>query len=398
MTRAWTQSKEIGILPPMRVKRQTWKSPRREILIFVGLVVLLLFLADYFVFGNNPSAPIPPPPVRVQPANGAAYFESHPLEQHEIEAPDQAAAQPQAEEPVDVPPQVIAPSAPSLAPAVPPEAKIKFEKKTEFVLPEMKSRPRIAIIIDDLGMNVPRTKDVIDLPAPLTLAFLPYAPEVRKLAAAGRAKGHELIIHVPMEAMNGTLNIGPMGLHTGMSPSDFEAQFDKILQSFEGYDGINNHMGSRLTQDIPAMTHLMTLLKRHGLFFVDSKTIGTSMAEKAARQAGIPYAGRDVFLDHVETQAFAAAALVKAEQVARKNGYAIAIGHPKDFTIRALKDWIPTLAAKGIDLVPVREVLKRPAVAVPVPEAGKSISLEKPKTVSASWPAVPETQPHPLPQ
>lgn len=221
----------------------------------------------------------------------------------------------------------------------------------------VRGRPKIAIIIDDLGMDIKHTKETINLPAPVTLAFLPYAPRVRDLAAEGKKRGHSLIIHVPMEAMDGKLNIGPGGLYKRMSAAELRAAFDVMLASFDGYEGINNHMGSRLTQDEAAMGVLMEVLREKGLFFVDSKTIQSSVAAREAKEAGILYAERDVFLDHVESRAYVDGALARAESLARRRGHAVVIGHPKMVTLDALRAWIPTLEGKGIELVPVGDLV-----------------------------------------
>ncbi|PZO85081.1 MAG: hypothetical protein DI626_07740 [Micavibrio aeruginosavorus] len=183
-----------------------------------------------------------------------------------------------------------------------------------------------------------------------------------------------------MEAMNGSANIGPGGLVSGMDHAAFENAFGLMTDSFEGYEGINNHMGSRLTQDKDAMARLMQILKKRGLYFVDSKTIDTSVAARQAAAAGIPYAERDVFLDHQDTEAFVAAALVKTEAVAKRRGYAVAIGHPKDHTINALKRWIPTLKAKGIELVPVKAVLTVPQANAATPPSSAEVIAVQPET------------------
>ncbi len=325
--------------------------PRLSTLRFIFIAVVFMLLADHFIFSGKRSyieeakrieareaemvQPEPPkaPPVRVTPPDGKEYFEAEPVE------PPVKTGKPPAlpEEPI--------------AKAVP-----------DVVKPHVGGRMKIAIIIDDLGMDVKHSRQVLDLPAPVTLAFLPYGTKTREFAKIGKEKGHHLIIHAPMEAMDGKLNIGPGGLKAAMAPEELDAAFAAMLTSFDGYEGINNHMGSRLTQDKAAMDRVMKVLKAKGLYFVDSKTIQSSVATSEARDDGVPYAERDVFLDHVETPEFVRNALAQAEHTAKKKGYAIAIGHPKSVTIDALKEWIPTLKAKGIELVPVKDLLIEPAI------------------------------------
>lgn len=241
-----------------------------------------------------------------------------------------------------------------------PETLAQPEKPMpELSVPKFKN-PKIAIIIDDLGLDQPRTRQVMALDAPLTLAFLPYAPQLPEITAEAKATGHELLIHTPMQPLNRDLNPGPLALLEGMEKGEFDQALNTIFDSFEGYVGINNHMGSRLTQDEAAMGRVMKALAERGLIFVDSKTIHTSVAARVAAENGIPFAERDVFLDHVDTIEFVKGALKKTEEAAYRKGYAIAIGHPKDATIQGLREWLPGLKEKGIEIVPVSRLVSTP--------------------------------------
>ncbi len=219
-------------------------------------------------------------------------------------------------------------------------------------------RGNIVVIIDDMGVDVKRSQRVMDLPANLTLAFLPYAPNVRPMSAAAKAQGHELLIHIPMEAVNSDIGLGGMGLRTRMSAADFDTRLTQILNSFGGYVGVNNHMGSKLTQSEPAMRKVMLALKKRDKFFVDSRTIHTSVAADIAKITGVDTAVRDVFLDHVDTPQGVRDALTKAEHIAKRDGTAIVIGHPKDNTINALTAWLPTLKNKGLKIIPAQAVVR----------------------------------------
>ncbi len=331
---------------------------------FIFVAVVLMLLADYYLFGGTRSyiedakqqaqeqkAPLPAP-VRVRPGDGAEFFESDGVIPTDA-IPDEVEGSLPRSEDEDTP--------------IPPDGPGRDEDVEEnaplppVTQPKREGAVKVAIIIDDLGMDLKRSRAIMDLPAPITLAFLPYGTKTKEYAQMGVQKGHELIIHTPMEAMDSAQNIGPGGLKSGMEDAAFEQNFNTMLNSFDGYEGINNHMGSKLTQDRAEMDELMGILKKRGLFFVDSKTINTSVAARAARAAGVPYAERDVFLDHVDSRAFVDGALRETEAVAMRKGYAIAIGHPKTHTIEGLRAWIPTLASKGIELVPVSELLVRPS-------------------------------------
>lgn len=270
------------------------------------------------------------PPTMVYPDNGEMYFESVPTE--------------------DVPDEVIEEF---LEPEV-------FVKEPVTNVPVVKRGGKIAIVIDDIGMNRKWSKASIDLPVGVTLAILPYAKHARVDAVAAKEKGHELIIHTPMEAMTPDLDYGGMGLLTSMSLKELSQAFDKITQSFDGYKGVNNHMGSKLTQDTVAMRQLMSILKTRQLYFLDSKTIHTSVAGQVASEMDVPFAIRDVFLDHEDTPEYVAHALSEAERIASEHGSAIAIGHPKKNTIEALQKWLPTLKDKGFEIVPLSELVVQP--------------------------------------
>lgn len=231
------------------------------------------------------------------------------------------------------------------------------DEAVDYTYIEPKTGGKIAIIIDDMGLNL-RSKLVELMPAPLTLAYLPYAKNLAEHTARARKNGHELMVHMPMEPMNGALDGGPRVLKTTQSDEELRDTLHWGLSQFDGYVGMNNHMGSRITQDKRAMRVIMKDLKARGLFFIDSKTIGASVAADAARDVGLDYAERDVFLDHEISMEFIRGALKKLEDTARHKGYAIAIGHPHKETIAALKEWLPTVRDKGLTIVPVSELLK----------------------------------------
>lgn len=237
------------------------------------------------------------------------------------------------------------------------------DTSTESLLKHPYSEPQgagmIVIIIDDMGITL-RSKQVEVLPGPLTLSYLPYAKNLSERTKRATANGHELMLHMPMEPLNGSLDGGPHVLTTGQGETDFRDTLQWGLDSFDGFVGVNNHMGSRLTKDALSMHRLMDHLKNKDLYFIDSKTIGSSVAARIARETGIPYAVRDVFLDHEINAKFIKNALEQLERTARAQGYAIAIGHPHKETIAALKKWLPTLKEKGLTLVPASQVIKYP--------------------------------------
>jgi len=224
---------------------------------------------------------------------------------------------------------------------------------------EIFSPPLIAVIIDDMGLGSSYNADVLNLPAPLTLSYLPYGENLAQQTAAAHDKGHELMMHMPMQPDSDTIDPGPAALLAEQGHQDMLKNLRHNLEQFDGYVGINNHMGSLLSRDSDAMALVMAELKSRGLLYVDSRTTPTSLGEKTAQDYDVPVASRDVFLDHEETPEFVAAALARLEHQALKNGSAIAIGHPKGVTIAALREWMPKAQEKGFMIVPVTEIVKQ---------------------------------------
>lgn len=218
----------------------------------------------------------------------------------------------------------------------------------------------IAVVIDDVGVNTPRNTDrVVALPGPLTLALMSYAPDVTELAAAARAAGHELLVHVPMEPEDGGLSTGPNALRADLPADEMRQRLRWALTRFDGYVGINNHMGSQFTAFEAGMTLVLEELRGRGLLFLDSKTTAASVGAAVADRLGVPFAERDVFLDNETSAGAVGDQLNHLEQVARRKGYAIAIGHPHDGTIEALAAWLPTVEQRGFVLVPVSRIVQR---------------------------------------
>ncbi len=221
-------------------------------------------------------------------------------------------------------------------------------------------RPIIAIVIDDLGLNRPNTAKLNKLPAPLTLAFLPYAGRIEAQTEAANEAGHELMLHMPMEPLGADWP-GPDALTTQIDQDEFITRLIKNLDRFEGFVGINNHMGSRLTADRPRMDAVMQELRKRDVLFLDSRTNARSVAVDVAGENGVPNTTRDIFLDHVIDFQSIKRQLARTERVARQTGSAVAIGHPHGATIEALREWLPRLEERGFKLAPISAVVARRA-------------------------------------
>lgn len=223
--------------------------------------------------------------------------------------------------------------------------------------PRTDGRPMIAIVIDDMGIDKRRTAQVGALPGPLTLSWLTYADDLKVQTQAARRGGHEMMLHVPMEPMGDKYDPGPDVLEVKLSAEEIRRRLTWGLDRFDGYVGVNNHMGSRFTANAPGMEVVMRELGRRGLLFMDSVTTQKSVAPELAQRHAIPFAARNVFLDNEQSVQAVRTQLGKLEAHARKHGAAIAIGHPYDETIQALAGWLPGLAQRGFVLVPVSTIV-----------------------------------------
>jgi hypothetical protein len=220
-------------------------------------------------------------------------------------------------------------------------------------------RPRIAIVIDDLGDSLDTARKVLALEPAVTVAVIPFREASAAVAAAAVASDREVILHLPLEPERGTAMEGGTGfLRTAMEPARLEDQLERDLRAVPYIVGVNGHMGSRFTSDPRAMHTLLAALRERGLFFLDSKTSPESVAAEIAAGLQVPFAERNVFLDHDPAPDAVAQQLAAAATIARRTGFAIAIGHPHASTLAALARWLPQAARDGFDLVPVSALVR----------------------------------------
>ncbi|MEX2489281.1 MAG: divergent polysaccharide deacetylase family protein [Pseudomonadales bacterium] len=214
----------------------------------------------------------------------------------------------------------------------------------------------VAVIIDDLGHNLARGTRAIELPGPATVSILPYAEHSRSLAETAHQQGKEVMLHLPMANLS-NLPIGPRGLDAALSIEDFYERLSGAFAHVPHARGINNHMGSYLTQQPREMSWLMDELHQRQLFFIDSRTTPHTVASQVARKANILTASRDVFLDNTQTFYQVDRAFKHLINIANKKGTAIAIAHPHDVTLHYLEMTLPLLKDEGVTILPVSELL-----------------------------------------
>jgi len=218
--------------------------------------------------------------------------------------------------------------------------------------------PSISIILDDIGEQLSPALRVIALPYQLTYAFIPHTTHARYLASLAHQSNKEVMLHMPMQSLNQE-RLGEGGLTFDMTRERYTEIVRKNLKAIPHIKGVNNHMGSQLTQNVSNMQWLMDEIKNdRSMYFVDSRTTAASVGLQTARNNGIPSLKRDVFLDSdISTEAITHQ-FQRLIKKARKNGSAVAIGHLYPQTLAVLEKELPELAAAGIKLVPVSKLIK----------------------------------------
>jgi polysaccharide deacetylase 2 family uncharacterized protein YibQ len=217
---------------------------------------------------------------------------------------------------------------------------------------------RIAIVIDDIGYR-DSDKQALLLPGAITYSILPHTPYGKRIAVKANANHKDVLLHIPMEAENGK-KLGPGALTSAMNKAEVYNTLNKALTEVPFAIGINNHMGSHLTQLAEPMSWTMGFLKKHHLLFLDSKTSPYSKASIIAEQMGVPVKGRHIFLDNQLTERYINKQFQALVKYAKSQQVAIAIAHPHPETIQALLRLIPTLQQHNIELVPLSVLYSMP--------------------------------------
>jgi len=242
-----------------------------------------------------------------------------------------------------------------------PQAKIDIPKPIPTPEPVPSAKfPRVALIIDDLGYDKKIAKKFLGLDINLTFSILPHSPFQNNIERFASSKGLEIMLHMPMEPVEYPgVNPGPGTLLSSMTPDELIKQLEENLDTMPGVKGINNHMGSKLTAESNQMYQIFSVLKHRGLFFIDSRTTPDSLCKPSARLFQVPFAQRDVFIDHYQKPDFIRKQIKELIRIARVNGEAVGILHPHSTTYRILQEMLPDLQKK-VQLVPASKIVHLP--------------------------------------
>jgi len=245
---------------------------------------------------------------------------------------------------------------PSRRAAATPKITKKIPKDTRKLPKD--ERPVVAIIIDDFGYDLNLAKRFMALDTKLTCAVLPHSVYFRQIAEQAQKEGHEVMLHQPMEPNEyPMIDPGPGALLSSMSPDERIKQLNANIDLIPGVCGVNNHMGSKTTTMSDEMNQVFTVLKKRGLFFIDSRTTAATLSMSSARLFKVPFAERDVFLDHVRNASEIRAQVEHLINIAEVHGKALGIGHPYEVTYEVLKKALPEMK-KRVRLISASEIVE----------------------------------------
>ncbi len=217
--------------------------------------------------------------------------------------------------------------------------------------------PVVSIIIDDLGQDMLAARQVINLPGPVVSAVLPNTLHARQVAILANHHGKEVMLHQPMQSISDN-KLGDGSIVLDMTRKQLRNTLKSNLEKIPFVVGVNNHMGSLITQHPGHMLWVMEYLKESGnLFFIDSRTTKETVAQQLASEIGVSNTRRNVFLDHEVSEEAILYQVRRMIRLAKRDGSAVAIGHPFPETIKVLQQEIPKFNAYGVRLVPIMNTI-----------------------------------------
>lgn len=309
-----------------------------------------------------PAAAADPPPATNEPALTATPTAAQPPEKtpdavKAAEAPPAAMAGPAEPAPV-----MLAAGAGGSLPKIAADGRRAWQAYARS-FDAAPDRPRVAIILADLGLNRSLSAQAIaQLPPDVTLAFSPYAAELTDWLARARAEGHEALLLLPMEPNDyPASDPGPRALMTTLSASDNVARLEWLLARATGYAGVATYMGSKFTASADDLRPVMAAVSERGLLFVDTRSTPRSVAARMAREIDVPFAANSRFIDNDISAAAIDARLGELERIARNSGSALGVGFPHPLTLARISVWAEGLAGRGLALAPVSAIVLRPS-------------------------------------
>ncbi len=308
----------------------------------IPVLIIVFLLGVWFGFkigqkAGGPYAAAPKPPARAVPATPPVYEETSvkrvPLK------------------PSEHPQPVFSPVAAGFKKPATADRDVRV-----LPVPPKPEKPKILVIIDDIGYHTWYQDLIFSLKQPIVLAVLPQVPYSKYYAEQGRKRGFDVILHQPFEPNDSSIDPGPGLIKSGMNATQVKKILETNLKTVPGAIGINSHMGSKATRDWHLMLLVAKELERKKLIVIDSRTTPKAVGYEAARAVGIPALILDVFLDSADVKSVEGQ-LDQAAKIAKSRGLAVVIGHPYENTLWALKQRLPQLEAEGFEFVRIRDLV-----------------------------------------
>ena len=226
-----------------------------------------------------------------------------------------------------------------------------------------KPKAKIAIVLDDWGYSPANLPVLYEIKRPITVSVLPNLKYSKQIARDAEKRGYEILLHLPLESKGGR-DAEPGTICCKMSDEEISGRFKKALEGVPGASGVNNHQGSKATENKHVMGVLLPQIKKAKLFFLDSVTTGKSICPEICSWIGLRFAKRDVFLDlpaaklkSKDLEDYIRRQLYQLGDKAINKGWAIGIGHDRKTTLKVIKDMVPELEKKGIKFVRVSDII-----------------------------------------
>jgi polysaccharide deacetylase 2 family uncharacterized protein YibQ len=241
-------------------------------------------------------------------------------------------------------------------------------------------RPRIAVVIMDIGLSKDSTEAGISrFPGEVTLSVNPYSDKPDDQAKRARAAGHEILLTVPMEPPGfPARDPGPLAQLSGLPQIENQRRLEVTMSRMSGYVGAAALQGKRFLSNAIQTESMLRSLKTSGLLFLDHGLVPGSAAERLAKAHGLPYAKADVWIDDRHFRSAIDVRLRKAEDDAIANGSAVVMVVPRPLTLERLSAWLKELPGKNIALAPLSAVVARRMAAEAPPAAAAAPPQAKP--------------------
>ena len=324
--------------PPNRQPARPKKMRLRARLLLAALLLAAIAGAITYALHRSPA----PPTLSATAKHPTPSFKKGPLPPDVLPQPP---APPPTVAPANPEPAIVAPQPPAA-----PHAQRRAKAEPAAV--------RFVLVIDDMGYHEKIGEALLDLPLDITFAFLPFAPHTENQLKLARARKRDILLHLPMEATDKKWDPGPGALFTDMDQATMHRITLDDLAAIPDAIGVNNHMGSRFTENEPAMRDFLVLLQQRGLFFLDSLTSPHSVGFSVAGDLGMLAMRRNVFLDNQQDKELIKKQLDSLILLAEKQGIAIGIAHPHQATLEALRDFVRE-HDKSVAMVGISSIARR---------------------------------------